>query len=484
VSRFAVGLVAAGCVVIPALAVAPGAETPGTPAAPTTVSASRPGTAHRSESNPQTDAAPLPPPADMSMLPPSDRPVAQPGVRQRYSCVSGGHSPGTAAMGDRLWGQRLLRLPELRDVTTGRSVRIAVIDTGVARNPRLAGRLIAGGDFVAGGDGLTDCDGHGTLVAGIAAASVDAGTGFAGVAPTAEVISVRQSSPSYVVAGPAGTEVQAGDLETLASAVLHAVDLGADVINISEASCAPPGVAGAAELRAAIHRAVQRDVVVVAAAGNLGGGGPGDCPEAPTPGVVVYPAWFADDVLTVASVGPGGVPSRFNYPGPWVRVAAPGERLVSLAVDGAGLTDQLPGGNARTPIDGTSFAAPSVAGLAALIRAKYPRLTAAQVIDRITATASQHASGRTDTTGYGIVDPVAALTQSPAVLPPPGAGPADADSGRLELTAAARQAPPQPAALWGGLLALLATVPAGAFAVGRLRTGEERRRLDDPRARS
>jgi membrane-anchored mycosin MYCP len=404
----------------------------------------------------------------MSRLPASDRPVAQPGVRQRFSCVSGGHSPG-AAMRDRLWGQRLFRLPELRDVTTGRSVRIAVIDTGVARHPRLAGRLIAGGDFVAGGDGLTDCDGHGTLVAGIAAASVDADTGFAGVAPAAEVISIRQSSPRYVVAGPAG-ESQAGDLRTLAAAVLHAVDLGADVINISEASCAPPGATGAAELRAAIHRAVQRDVVVVAAAGNLGAGGPDECPEEPTPGVVVYPAWFSDDVLAVASVGPGGVPSRFNYPGPWVRVAAPGEGLVSLAVGGAGLTDQLPGGDARTPLDGTSFAAPSVAGLAALIRARYPRLTAAQVIDRITATASQHASGRSDTTGYGLVDPVAALTRSPAVLPPPGADPADADTGLLQLAAAARPAPTQPAALWGGLLALLATVPAGAFAVGRLRT--------------
>ncbi|MBO0878524.1 MAG: type VII secretion-associated serine protease mycosin, partial [Pseudonocardia sp.] len=430
-NRFAVGLLTAGCAVFPALASAP-ADTgmPGASTPPTTVSASLPvmtgtgGSAHRatptSEARTQPEEAPVPPPPDMSQLPASERPVARPGVRQRYSCVSGGHFPDTAEMGDRLWGQRLFRLPELRTLTTGRSVRIAVIDTGVARNPRLAGRLIAGGDFVAGGDGLTDCDGHGTLVAGIAAASVDAGTGFAGVAPAAEVISIRQSSPSYVVADPTGTEVQAGDLQTLAMAVLHAVDLGADVINISEASCAPPGVAGAAELRAAIHRAVQRDVVIIAAAGNLGGGRAGECPETPTPGTVVYPAWFADDVLAVASVGPGEVPSGFNYPGPWVRVAAPGERLVSLAVEGAGLTDQLPGGNARTPIDGTSFAAPSVAGLAALIRARYPRLTAGQVIDRITATASQHASGRTDTTGYGLVDPVAAVTRGPAVLPPPG----------------------------------------------------------------
>lgn len=413
---------------------------------------------------------PRPPPVDMGRLPASGTPAGQPGARQKYRCVGAAGPVGAGSASERLWGQRMFRLPELWNAGEGGSVRIAVIDTGVSQHPRLAGRLLAGGDFVAGGDGLADCDGHGTLVAGIAAASVDSGSGFAGVAPEAQVLSVRQSSPRYAVPGPGGAESPAGNLETLASAVLHAVDLGADVINISEVACAPAGARGAAELQAAIHRAVQRNVVVVAAAGNLGSGRQDECPDRPRAGTVVYPGWFDQDVLTVASVGPGGVASRFNYPGPWVDVAAPGERLVSLSAGGSGVTDQMPGSEAGTPIDGTSFAAPSVAGLAALIRARYPRLTAAQVMDRITATASQHASGRTDSAGYGVVDPVAALTRGPAVLPPPG-DPAGTDAGTLRLAPPAQPASVPPGALWGGLLALLATVPAGAFAVSKLRAG-------------
>ncbi|MDT7610805.1 MAG: rane-anchored mycosin, partial [Pseudonocardiales bacterium] len=358
----------------------------------------------------------------------------------------------------------------------GRAVRIAVFDTGVARHPLLAGRLIAGGDYVAGGNGLADCDGHGTAVAGIAAASADPGSGFAGVAPAAEVISIRQSSPSFSVPGQGDTRQAAGNLNTLAAAIVHAVDLGAGVINISEVSCAPPDAPGSAELQVAIHSAVLRNVVVVAAAGNAGPradpGHDGACPDQPRSDTVAYPGWFDDDVLTVAAVAPNGLASQFSYPGPWVDVAAPGERLMSLSPGGPGVTDQLSLINTTAPIQGTSFAAPAVAGLAALIRARFPQLTARQVMDRITATAAQHASGRSDTVGFGVVDPVAALTRSPAVLPPPSGSPAAGDTGTLQLAAAsAGPAPAGQGALWGGVLALLGALTAAALAVGRLRTG-------------
>ena len=461
----AAGLALAAAALLPTLAGAPAGEVPRTtPAAASSVTGGRLGA--------PAEDIPRPPPVDANALPGEGPPGALPGVEQSTECTRGTHAPDPATLPDLLWGQRLFGLAQLGTLGKGRQARIAVIDTGVSRHPLLAGRLVAGGDYVAGGNGLSDCDGHGTAVAGIAAAAADPGTGFSGVAPAAQVISIRQSSPSFTVPGRGGARQPAGNLETLAEAVVHAVDLGADVINISEVACAPPNAQGSAELHAAVRAAVLRNVVVVAAAGNTGSGSDGECPSQPQAGTVVYPGWFDDDVLTVAAVGPNGLASRFSFPGPWVDVAAPGERMVSLAANASGLTDQLAQTRTTSPIDGTSFSAPMVAGLAALIRAAYPQLTARQVMDRITATAAQHASGRSDTLGYGTVDPMAALTRTPAVLAPPSGIPTATDTGRLQLApASGDRAPAGPGALWGGVLALLATATAGALAVGRSRSG-------------
>jgi membrane-anchored mycosin MYCP len=102
--------------------------------------------------------------------------------------------------------------------------------------------------------------------------------------------------------------------------------------------------------------------------------------------------------------------------GPWVSVAAPGEGIISIdpAPDTSGLADLYgePGASQPTAIRGTSFAAPYVAGLAALLRAKYRTMSAREIMYRIEATA-QHPSGpdgRNNQVGYGIIDPVAALT--------------------------------------------------------------------------
>jgi membrane-anchored mycosin MYCP len=367
-----------------------------------------------------------------------------------------------------LGAQRSMRLPELWRSSRGRGQRIAVIDTGVAPHRLLAGRLLDGGDYVTGGSGLADCDGHGTAVAGIAAAAPDPATGFAGVAPAAEVLSIRQASPSYLVRGPDGVDRPSGTLDSLARAVRRAVDLGATVINISEVACASPTAPGTGELRAALDGAARHDVVVVAAAGNSGDGRGGRCPERPGSDVVALPGWFDEAVLTVGSLGPAGMASTFSYPGPWVDVAAPGEALMSLAVGGSGVTDRLSGVSTTGPVDGTSFAAPSVAGLAALVRARYPELTARQVVDRITATAARHV-GRSDTMGFGGVDPLAALTRAPEVLPPPGTRDRAA-TGVLALDEPVQAGQPAgPGVFWAGGLGLLAAVTAGVIAVGRLR---------------
>jgi membrane-anchored mycosin MYCP len=187
------------------------------------------------------------------------------------------------------------------------------------------------------------------------------------------------------------------------------------------------------QLQAAIHYAVEHNVVVVNSAGNVtsqpeGGQQQSDSPcasvkqnSSANPNDVQeieIPAVYSDDLLSVASVSPfTGAVSTFSVWGPWVDIAAPGEAITSVdpGVGGKGLANLYaePGSNAAPGlIQGTSFAAPYVAGVVALVRARFPNLTARQVMRRIEVTA-QHPTGvggRDNQVGYGIVDPVAALT--------------------------------------------------------------------------
>jgi membrane-anchored mycosin MYCP len=482
---------AAAATALAALALLPTLTTTPPPASITPASATRAAAAPRAArpaAFPADPPPPAPPPVDPELLPDDPDPSPAPGVRQRYTCTRATTDPVTTRAGAAplLWGARLLRLPELwRDAGgTGTGLRLAVIDTGVSPHRLLAGRLRGGGDFVGGGDGTQDCDGHGTAVAGIAASATDPATGFSGVAPGAQVLAIRQTSANLTVRGPDGQESGTGDTTSLARAVLHAVREHADVINISLTSCRPPPRQATA-LQAALDYAMRHDVVVVASAGNTSagprdGGGPdprpGGCPSVPDAGTVSLPGWYDADVLTVGAVGPTGVPAPFSYPGGWVDVAAPGERLLTLSPGGDRLTgtvDRLDDAGTDTPgpVDGTSFAAPAVAGLALLVRQRYPALTARQVMDRIEATARGAAGARDPRLGYGVIDPVAALTRLPEVLPPPSAGP-PVPGGRLSVTRpdpGAAAGGGAAAALWGGALAVLAALVAVLTAVGRAR---------------
>ncbi len=391
---------------------------------------------------PASAAVPAPPAPDPGLLAALDpAPSPLPGATQRVACVAPLRDDAGGAA-TRPWAQDRLRITDAWRWGRGAGQTVAVIDTGVAPHPRLAGRLVDGGDFVGPGrTGTADCDGHGTLVAGIVAAAPDPSSpgsssqpaGFVGVAPEARVLAIRQSTATVTVPGRASPG--AGDVATLARAVLHAVDLGATVVNISEAACLPVAVAPRvlAPLRAAIREAVDRDVVVVAAAGNAGSGA---CvqtdPSGTEQGQVVAPAWFGDDVLSVGYVGQDGRPSPRTVRGPWVSVAAPGTDVVSLSSTGAGLVDRVApaAGGTAEPIEGSSFAAPYVAGVAALVRARFPTLSARQVTARIVATAA--VGPRDDAVGAGIVDPVAALSASDGD-PAARAGVPDAGPGRVDL---------------------------------------------------
>jgi membrane-anchored mycosin MYCP len=362
------------------------------------------------------------PTVDPQVPPPPGNPGPAQPMAQRSPCattaVMPGSDPGAVSP-----NQLALNLADAWRQSRGEGQTVAVIDTGVQPGPRLP-NVNPGGDFVEATDGLTDCDGHGTLVAGLIAGQPGA-DGFSGVAPAARLIAIRQTSAMYSPRTPSNDpEVTraAGDVSTLARAIVRAVDLGARVVNISAITCLPANKnVDQAELGAALHYAsVQKDAVIIAAAGNNRGGlATGSaCESNPVNGdwsavtSVSIPAWWQPYVLAVGSLTATGQPSQFTMAGPWMGLAAPGEHVTSVSnAPGNGLANALPNDQQELfPISGTSYAAAYVSGVAALVRSKFPDLNAAQVVRRLTETAQGAAESPSSLVGAGSVDPLAALT--------------------------------------------------------------------------
>ncbi|WP_102141314.1 type VII secretion-associated serine protease mycosin [Mycobacterium hubeiense] len=371
-----------------------------------------------------------PPQVDASVAPPSGNPGPVAPMAQRGACtttgVLAGSNPGGLSP-----NQQALNLSEAWQHSRGEGQVVAVIDTGVQPGPRLP-NVDPGGDFVEATDGLTDCDGHGTLVAGLIAGQ-PGDDEFSGVAPAARLISIRQTSAKFAPQTPGEDPTlarAAADVVSLARAVVRAADLGARVINISAVTCLPANKPiDQAALGAALkYAAVDKDAVIVAAAGNNRAGmGTGSAcesnplndasrPDDPRnwSGVtsVSVPSWWQPYVLSVGSLTPAGQPSEFTMAGPWLGIAAPGENITSVSnAPNGGLANGLPNDQQELfPISGTSYAAAYVSGVAALVRSKFPHLNAEQVMHRLTATAHDGARSPSNLVGAGSVDPVAALT--------------------------------------------------------------------------
>lgn len=291
--------------------------------------------------------------------------------------------------------EKTLQFRQAWQLTTGAGITVAVIDTGVSPNERL-GEVVDGGDFVDNDSALVDCDGHGTLVAGLIAGRPGPDS-FAGLAPDAQVLSIRQT---------AGNQ---GNLESLAHAIDKALAEGARVINISLTSCAPAGTMpqGAKEVTDSVVRAEAAGAVVVAAAGNTGG----SCHEESVAWPAVLPEVIAVSAVQFDSAGQA-LPADYAITGQWVDIAAPGGPV--LGPDPrtpAGLIDRHVFGSGEGTraqhIAGTSFAAPTVSGTAALLLARNPELSPAQVRDIILNSASPISSELG--LGRGIVAPYDAL---------------------------------------------------------------------------
>ncbi len=160
-------------------------------------------------------------------------------MEQRGACSVSGVIPGTDP-GVPTPSQTMLNLPAAWQFSRGEGQLVAIIDTGVQPGPRLP-NVDAGGDFVESTDGLTDCDGHGTLVAGIVAGQ-PGNDGFSGVAPAARLLSIRAMSTKFSPRTSGGDPQLAQatlDVAVLAGAIVHAADLGAKVINVSTITCLP-----------------------------------------------------------------------------------------------------------------------------------------------------------------------------------------------------------------------------------------------------
>ncbi|MGA5871656.1 type VII secretion-associated serine protease mycosin [Streptomyces cinereoruber] len=294
----------------------------------------------------------------------------------------------------RPWALQRVLLDELWSQSTGKGVRVAVIDTGVdVKNPQLAKavdvksgiNLIpkdakdANGYKLKRGNeqGTTDTVGHGTKVAGIIAARPAKGTGFVGLAPDAVIIPIQQNDAE-------GN----GTAETLATAIRHAIAKKADVINISQDTA--DAVRPTKLLEDAVNEALKREIVVVASAGNDGLGGNVKR---------TYPASY-EGVLAVAASDRNNERAQFSQSGDFVGVAAPGVDMVSTVPGGGHCAD-----------NGTSFSAPYVAGLAALVKAEHRDWTQEQIVAQIQQTAERSVAGHDRLVGWGVVDPVRALTE-------------------------------------------------------------------------
>ncbi len=259
----------------------------------------------------------------------------------------------------------------------GKGVTIAVLDSGVTKHSTFTGARLKYIDVGQGLTGTADADGHATAVAALAAG---AAPGSIGVAPSADILSIR-------VTGQDGTS----DMFTLAKGIQAAADAGAKVINISLGAYQSSSV-----LTRAIDYAYERGAVIVAAAGN------------DQAGQLTWPA--ADSrVISVGGVDALGQQLTFSNSGDQLQATAPGLELQTAWP-----------GNQTTSFDGTSGSSPLMAGAIAAVLSQYPQLSAQQAAQLLTTySADAGAPGRDSSFGWGTVDVGYALNaNNPSYLDP------------------------------------------------------------------
>lgn len=280
---------------------------------------------------------------------------------------------------DKQWGLVKANFPKAWEKTTGKkSTVIAVIDTGVDQNHEDLKTI----DFVDGYDLInnhslsyptnSDDNGHGSLVAGVLAATANNGVGITGAVWDVLIMPVK-----------ALDKEGKGDSSTVSKAIIWAADNNADIINLSLGGV---GFEQDADLAKAISYAFNKGALIVAASGNDSNANTKNLDQEP-----VFPVCNDNDqnmVIGVSAVDQNNLkPSFANYGKNCVDVVAPGKRILSsIGIDP--ITNRVaPSGYAY--VSGTSFAAAFVSAQAALIKSLYPLATNTQIRDRIISTATQ-----------------------------------------------------------------------------------------------
>lgn len=312
-------------------------------------------------------------------------------------------APADAIRQSQQWVFSMMDVTPAWQVTEGSGVTVAVIDSGVS--PYVSD--LSGGTVIPGPNltGLRTPSSnpnwgqHGTWMASIIAGHGHNGgyDGIMGIAPQAKILSIRvipdKGDPRYQ---QYDDEPEQTIQNELATGIRTAVRDGAQVISMSIGYSAPSGV-----VRDAIDYAYSHGVVMVASSGNSGNNdtqhGTGNPDIAP----VSFPAEYPG-VISVGAVTMDGVPATFSSGNLSVRIAAPGKGVPAEGRDGVYYT-----------VDGTSPACALVAGVAALLKSRYPKISPAQVTEALTATAQQSPPGSYSVlTGFGIVDADAALVKA------------------------------------------------------------------------
>jgi len=277
---------------------------------------------------------------------------------------------------DQQWALPDIKADLAWDVTMGsKEITIAIVDSGIDYDhPDLAGNYVSGGyDWVNDDNDPWDDEGHGTMCAGVAAAVTGNGVGVAGIAQV------------NVMAEKVLDHTGIGDAADVAEGIQHAVDQGANIISLSLGQDSPSSAVGQA-----CQYAWDHGCLVVAAAGNDGEDS------------VLYPA-ARETVVCVGATDKSDQHCSFSHTGPEMELSAPGVSILSTDLDDGYATAQ-----------GTSMAAPHVAGVAALVWSAGPALTNQEVRDILTQTADDLGpEGWDEQFGYGKVDAQAALSAVP-----------------------------------------------------------------------
>lgn len=315
--------------------------------------------------------------------------------------VTGDLTPNDPAFSatSQVYGQNIVEAPHGWDLSTGvTNTIIAIVDSGInPDHPEFAGRVLAGYDFINDDAAPIDDHGHGTHVAGIAAAALNNAQGGAGVCPQCAILPVK-----VLDSGNKGT------WGTVASGIYFAVDHGARVINLSLGA-----TSSSRTLEDAVRYAEEHDVLVVASSGNAASSTP------------YYPAALPY-VIAVGATNDSDAQWPLSNMGDHLDLSAPGYRIYSTCYN-------LEQNGGYTVMSGTSMASPFVTGLIGLLAGFAPSLTGAEIYDTMITTADDlGASGKDAIFGYGRINVYRALVAANDGVepsePPTGDNPSEPDN--------------------------------------------------------